>query len=210
MDTKKATNKQTTAAIASARQIPPIKRIFLITSRLSPSDRQLFSSHRPWVETRSLPTLTRSSPRRFTFYVADPSAPFTGLHRFDYIGFRRREQDEVHGAPLSLQIGCDLTHSIPLYSGPPQAGLTYDQSLAPFPAAPSANLSLGRMRRQKNHQSKLQSADGQWKNDGGIKERKHARDQSIVNLQETDCCAQNAKHIEKITVSPHILDYRRP
>src|SRR6266550_2084013 len=98
MDTKKATNKQTTAAIASARQIPPIKRIFLITSRLSPSDRQLFSSHRPWVETRSLPTLTRSSPRRFTFYVADPSAPFTGLHRFDYIGFRRREQDEVHEA----------------------------------------------------------------------------------------------------------------
>src|SRR2546429_7690880 len=128
MDTKKATNKQTTAAIASARQIPPIKRIFLITSRLSPSDRQLLGSHRPG---------------------------FTWLHRFDYIGFRRREQDEVLGAPLSLQIGCDLTHSIPLYSGPPQAGLTYDHSLAP-----SANLSLGRMRRQKNHQSKLQSADG--------------------------------------------------
>src|SRR5207302_1399638 len=42
MDTKKATNKQTTAAIASARQIPPIKRIFLITSRLSPSDRRPF------------------------------------------------------------------------------------------------------------------------------------------------------------------------
>src|SRR2546429_8440974 len=109
MDTKKATNKQTTAAIASARQIPPIKRIFLITSRLSPSDRQLLGSHRPG---------------------------FAWLHRFDYIGFRRREEDEVHGAPLSLQISCDLTHSIPLYSGPPQAGLTYDHSLAPFPAAP--------------------------------------------------------------------------
>jgi hypothetical protein len=27
------------------------------------------------IETRSLPTLTRSYPRRFTFYVADPSAP---------------------------------------------------------------------------------------------------------------------------------------
>ena len=27
------------------------------------------------LETRSLPTLTRSYPRRFTFYVADPSAP---------------------------------------------------------------------------------------------------------------------------------------
>jgi hypothetical protein len=26
----------------------------------------------PWLETRSLPTLTRSYPRRFTFYVADP------------------------------------------------------------------------------------------------------------------------------------------
>ena len=25
-----------------------------------------------WIETRSLPTLTRSYPRRFTFYVADP------------------------------------------------------------------------------------------------------------------------------------------
>src|SRR5437870_5913441 len=74
----------------------------------------------------------------------------------------------------------------------------------------SANLSLARVRPQKNHQSKLQSADGQWKNDGGIKERKHARDQSIVNLQETDCCAENAKHIKKIAVSPHILDYRRP
>jgi len=74
----------------------------------------------------------------------------------------------------------------------------------------SAHLSLARVRRQKNHQSKLQSADGQWQNDGGIKERKHARDQSIVNLQETDCCAENAKHIKKIAVSPHILDYRRP
>ena len=29
------------------------------------------------IETRSLPTLTRSYPRRFTFYVADPSAPFS-------------------------------------------------------------------------------------------------------------------------------------
>jgi len=28
-------------------------------------------------ETRSLPTLTRSYPRRFTFYVADPSAPLS-------------------------------------------------------------------------------------------------------------------------------------
>src|SRR5437016_2960938 len=42
MDTKKATNKQTTAPKASARQIPPIKRIFLITLCLSASDRQLF------------------------------------------------------------------------------------------------------------------------------------------------------------------------
>ena len=30
-------------------------------------------------ETRSLPTLTRSYPRRFTFYVADPSAPLLRL-----------------------------------------------------------------------------------------------------------------------------------
>jgi hypothetical protein len=29
-------------------------------------------SRRPSIETRSLPTLTRSYPRRFTFYVADP------------------------------------------------------------------------------------------------------------------------------------------
>ena len=40
------------------------------------------------IETRSLPTLTRSYPRRFTFYVADPSAPFatrsirSGMWRF--------------------------------------------------------------------------------------------------------------------------------
>jgi hypothetical protein len=31
------------------------------------------------IETRSLPTLTRSYPRRFTFYVAWPAAPFTKL-----------------------------------------------------------------------------------------------------------------------------------
>jgi hypothetical protein len=43
-----------------------------------------------------------------------------------------------------------------------------------IPRLSSANLSLARVLRQKNHQSKLQSADGQWKNDGGIKERKHA------------------------------------
>jgi hypothetical protein len=31
------------------------------------------------IETRSLPTLTRSYPRRFTFYVAWPAAPFARL-----------------------------------------------------------------------------------------------------------------------------------
>jgi hypothetical protein len=31
------------------------------------------------IETRSLPTLTRSYPRRFTFYVAWPAAPFATL-----------------------------------------------------------------------------------------------------------------------------------
>ena len=32
------------------------------------------------IETRSLPTLTRSYPRRFTFYVADP---FSSIHNFE-------------------------------------------------------------------------------------------------------------------------------
>jgi hypothetical protein len=31
------------------------------------------------IETRSLPTLTRSYPRHFTFYVAWPTAPFSEL-----------------------------------------------------------------------------------------------------------------------------------
>jgi hypothetical protein len=31
------------------------------------------------IETRSLPTLARSYPRRFTFYVAWPAAPFARL-----------------------------------------------------------------------------------------------------------------------------------
>ena len=31
------------------------------------------------IETRSLPTLTRSYPRRFAFYVAWPAAPFARL-----------------------------------------------------------------------------------------------------------------------------------
>ncbi len=31
------------------------------------------------IETHSLPTLTRSYPRRFTFYVAWPAAPFARL-----------------------------------------------------------------------------------------------------------------------------------
>ena len=31
------------------------------------------------IETRLLPTLTRSYPRRFTFYVAWPAAPFATL-----------------------------------------------------------------------------------------------------------------------------------
>jgi len=34
------------------------------------------------IETRSLPALTRSYPRRFTFDVAWPAAPFTGLTHF--------------------------------------------------------------------------------------------------------------------------------
>jgi hypothetical protein len=33
------------------------------------------------IETRSLPTLARCHPRSFTFYVADPSAPFTRCGR---------------------------------------------------------------------------------------------------------------------------------
>jgi hypothetical protein len=36
------------------------------------TDKSQSRSQRQRVETRSLPTLTRSYPRRFTFYVADP------------------------------------------------------------------------------------------------------------------------------------------
>src|SRR6266496_138947 len=72
------------------------------------------------------------------------------------------------------------------------------------------NLSLARVRRQKDHQSKLQSADGQRKNDGGIKEPENARDQSIVKLRENHRCAQAANQIKKIAIGSHVLDYRRP
>jgi hypothetical protein len=47
----------------------------------------------------------------------------------------------------------------------------------------SANLTLRRVRRQKNHSGKLESADGQLEHDGGIKEPENAGDQSIVSLQ---------------------------
>jgi hypothetical protein len=46
-----------------------------------------------------------------------------------------------------------------------------DLTAFPFPA----NLSLARVRRQKNHSGKLQSADGQLEHDGSIKEPENAR-----------------------------------
>jgi hypothetical protein len=46
----------------------------------------LVTGHTFGLETRSLPTLTRSYPRRFTFYVARPSAPFPNR----VTGFRYR------------------------------------------------------------------------------------------------------------------------
>jgi hypothetical protein len=41
------------------------------------------------IETRSLPTRTRSYPRRFTFYVACPAAPFARLTHSRRIVFQR-------------------------------------------------------------------------------------------------------------------------
>jgi len=46
-----------------------------------------------------------------------------------------------------------------------------DLTAFPFPA----NLSLARVRRQKNHSGKLQSADGQLEHDGSIKEPENPR-----------------------------------
>ena len=37
------------------------------------------------VETHSLPPLARRYPRDFTFYVADPTAPFVPLLQFDLV-----------------------------------------------------------------------------------------------------------------------------
>jgi hypothetical protein len=46
-----------------------------------------------------------------------------------------------------------------------------DLTAFPFPE----NLSLARVRRQKNHSGKLESADGQLEHDGSIKEPENAR-----------------------------------
>jgi len=45
----------------------------------APSTSSRFPASLARIETRSLPTLTRSYPRRFTFYVACPAAPFMPL-----------------------------------------------------------------------------------------------------------------------------------
>ena len=58
-----------------------------------------------------------------------------------------------------------------------------------------ANLTLARVRRQKNHSGKLQSADGQLEHDGGIKERENAREQSVVSLQQANCYPQDRDYI---------------
>ena len=64
------------------------------------------------------------------------------------------------------------------------------------------------MRGQKNHSGKLQSANSQLKHDNGIKEPENARDQSIVNLQETDRCADAPNPIKKIAVALDVLDFQ--
>jgi len=74
---------------------------------------------------------------------------------------------------------------------------------------PIAQLTRARVRRQKNHSSKLQSADGQLEHDGDIKEPENARHHSIVNLQEPDRCAERGNGIKNIAVAPQLLDYRR-
>ena len=81
-----------------------------------------------------------------------------------------------------------------------------DVTAFPFPA----NLSLARVRRQKNHSGKLQSADGQLEHDGSIKEPENARSDSIVSLQQANCHPQDGDHIKEITVDTYLLDYRRP
>src|SRR5438034_6371482 len=45
----------------------------------TPSTSSRFPGFPSAIETRSLPTLARSYPRRFTFYVAWPAAPFARL-----------------------------------------------------------------------------------------------------------------------------------
>jgi len=67
------------------------------------------------------------------------------------------------------------------------------------------DLRLARVRRLKNHSSKLQRADGKLENDANIKEPENSRGQSIVNLQETGCHAEDASHIENVAVGPMSL-----
>jgi hypothetical protein len=55
-------------------------------------------SQRQRVETRSLPTLTRSYPCRFTFYVADPISSIQLMHR----SLLRRMHDWLRRAKSSL------------------------------------------------------------------------------------------------------------
>ena len=73
-----------------------------------------------------------------------------------------------------------------------------------------ANLTLARVRRQKNHSGKLQSADGQLEHDGGIKERENAREQSVVSLQQANCYPQDRDYIKEITIRTDFLNYRGP
>src|SRR5689334_9123201 len=55
--------------------LPLDSTVTLAVPRLRDRSPQSLYSSFMLFETRSLPTLTRSYPRRFTFYVADPSAP---------------------------------------------------------------------------------------------------------------------------------------
>src|SRR5437762_1239417 len=100
----------------------------------TPSTSARFPASLVPIETRSLPTLTRSYPRRFTFYVAWPRAPFAALTHCRRIVFQRLPWliSLTHDLPSSFALAGYPVHLADSQSARFSLGVSEETALSGF------------------------------------------------------------------------------
>jgi hypothetical protein len=74
----------------------------------------------------------------------------------------------------------------------------------------SANLSLARVRRQKNHTGELQDACGELKRDAEKEDPEKIQESRVNDLADDDASACDRHDIKNVAINANIPDYVRP